>query len=262
MDNHEIVFFKEWNESIGYLTLFSPKNLVVFIHGFGGHAVDTWADFQIILRNHTIFKETDIVFYGYDSKFVQATTNGSLLRQFLEEICRPYYSINDVKRTVPDSYEKIIFMAHSLGAFVVRKALIHAYKKKSCDWLSKSKMILLAPAHNGSDAPQRVMEILPGLLKVAAQVAKYFMPVLEDLQKGSSTINTLKQETIDLLSSGKGEFTIAHTVDWAEYERVVINDDFCGDPAADTIRGKDHINICKAELNTYELPVERLKTIL
>lgn len=261
MENHELVHLNEWGESIGFFSLQSPRILIIFVHGFGGQSVDTWADFKIILRNHSLFTDSDIIFYGYDSKFIQATTNASLLRTFLEEICKPQEYLNDVKRTVPANYEKIIFMAHSLGAFIVRKALIHAHKNCN-NWIDNVKMILLAPAHNGSELPQRVMEILPGLLKTTAQIARYFMPVLEDLQKGSSAITTLKDETMKLLAEGKGGFTIANRVDWAEFERVVINDDFCSDPVADTIRGKDHISICKAELNTYELPVERLKKLI
>lgn len=255
-DNHVMVSFDGWNKPIGYFTVTRPRKLIVFIHGFGGKAVSTWDDFRVIIKYHGAFTDCDIIFYGYESASTQATTNGSLLKQFMDVYSEPI-SIPGVSRISSKRYDKIIFLAHSLGAFVLRKALIHAFRDNK-EWVNISKMILLAPAHNGSDIPERVVDILPGLLKVTAKVAKHFLPVLEDLQKNSSTIATLKNETKELQASQKGLFTKASVVVWAEFEKIVINDDFCDDPPPITIQGKNHLNICCPVLKDYERPVDFL----
>lgn len=260
--SHEIVHFEEWKHPIGYYTLNEPKKLIVFVHGLGGHATSTWDEFTNIIRNYSVFSNADVIFYGYDSTAIQATTNGSLLSSFLDTYAIPSNAVNGVDRKVPAQYEKIIFLAHSLGAFVVRKALIYSSKKIGITWIEKTKMFLLAPAHNGSDVPERVMEVLPGYLKIGAHVARHFLPVIQDLQKSSPTIKTLKRETKNLQKSGKGRFTIAEIVAWAQYERVVINDDFCNDPVPVTVLDKNHMNICKPELISYEKPLDLLKKIL
>src|SRR4051794_2647056 len=41
--------------------------LVIFIHGFGGDAIATWNDMQLMLPADRRFDGVDLAFYGYDS---------------------------------------------------------------------------------------------------------------------------------------------------------------------------------------------------
>jgi len=66
-DRHILHFPDVQSPSPGYYSLVTPKSLIVFVHGFAGHAVKTWGDFIHQVRNISEFAEADVIFYGYPS---------------------------------------------------------------------------------------------------------------------------------------------------------------------------------------------------
>jgi len=246
----------------GFFALNGPKNLVVFVHGFLGSAIDTWCNFQEYIIDTDKFKETDVVFYGYKSLRMQTNNQALILMDFLNKIQQPVTN-GFIPASFPErNYEKIVFVAHSLGSIIVRRALLNANQQNE-DWLNKIRMVLFAPAHNGARAAALAKEAGGLILGVAAYIARYKYPVLDELDIGSPTITNLRNDTEKLLQTGKGNFAKAHTVVWAELEKVVDNQPFCLDPLPKLIQAKGHMEVCKPFSQNFNAPVDYvLKALL
>src|SRR5215204_3099031 len=66
-----------------YLAHGQPVRLVVFVHGFGGQAVNTWQRFPEGGRNRAWWRDSDLLFVGYDSRRDNITGTAARLRREL-----------------------------------------------------------------------------------------------------------------------------------------------------------------------------------
>jgi hypothetical protein len=204
----------------------------------------------------------DIVFYGYDGLYTQANSSGISFFDFLFEfLAAPENLING---TLPSSsksrlsfqYTNIIIVAHSLGAVVTRRALLHANHKAKTEaalpWLDTIKMVFFAPAHSGAYAAGVAQSFLSSqgwfLGNVLGHFIQYKSPLLTDLTPESPSIKDLIQDTTKAIESRKGQpkdHLIAKVVIWAEIDKVVRNANFCDDPPPAQLKGKNHMQVCK-----------------
>jgi len=253
-------------KSQGYFALTAPQNFVIFIHGFMGDAVDTWSNFQEFILNTDKFsgaekfRNADIIFYGYKSLRMQANNQALLLLDLLRQMKAPVKNGIIPAGFEERNYSRILLVAHSLGSIVARRALLFANQEHE-DWMDKTRMVLFAPAHNGAKAAALAMEAAGSILGVAAYLARYQFPVLDELKIDSPTIQNLKNDTLGVLGDNNGDFTKAHTVIWAELEKVVDNQPFCKDPVAKLLP-KNHISVCKPDLNGFTSPVQYVTNAL
>jgi pimeloyl-ACP methyl ester carboxylesterase len=248
------------NKTIARYSLAPPKNLIVFVHGFAGTSTGTWDDFLIRINNRgQKYDYSDVIFYGYPSLSSQAANHAVDFKEFLlkEAICP--WKRNDLnKRNISDDfkYKKIVLVAHSLGAVVVRKALFLLKKDGSNSMLLRDiKMVLFAPAHYGTLLTDQYFTKLPELLGIVATLGILHVPVFKNLQTNSSIILNLVAETQKYIESKDGDFTKADRVIWAAQERVVVNEFFCDDPEPIVEKETDHTSVCKLKLNTYMFPL-------
>ena len=131
-----------------------PLNVLVFVHGFFGHAVNTWTSFPEMLLADARMAGTDIVFYGYDGKFRQAGNSALELLNFLRKLAEQPWTLSSsgIGRSRKDpGYVRIVIAAHSLGAVITRRALLDASRAGAL-WLDRVRVVLFAPAHNGAYA--------------------------------------------------------------------------------------------------------------
>ncbi len=244
--------------SVAYYCKKEPTSVVLFIHGFLGNATSTWDEFPALIRERRDFENSDVIFYGYDSEKGQASNNALKFYEFLKiALVQTPGTINYQRRGLPESfqYSKIIFVAHSLGSIVLRRALLNA-KAEKCKWLEKEKMVLFAPAHRGARVQKLIFDSLNSFGKVIAGLGFFGIPVLDDLRPESVTITSLIKDTEALLQKNEGEFTKAHTVIWAGNEYVVHNERFCEDPIAKVIGDKTHSEVCKPIEKKFLDPIE------
>lgn len=236
-----VVITKE-KKSIAYFLRKSPENLIVFVHGFGGSADETWEGFPTLLVN---FPNSDVIFYGYDSLRTQATNSAVRFYNFLDEAVS-FGLKTPIKRELKNGhqYKKIVLVAHSLGSIIVRRALLNANGEKK-KWVNRCKMALFAPAHKGARILKLVFDALPSLGQIVAGAVLIKFRVLDDLKVNSLVIEDLVKDTEALLNENKGQFTIAHKVVWAGNEDIVYNSTFCKDPVATEEPRANHKSVCK-----------------
>lgn len=260
LENHQLVFLEEGiNTSAYYCIKPNPKNLLIFVHGFGGKSTATWGDFPILIKNFSQFNSSDVIFYGYKSKQIPALGNAELFYSHLKKFVNPRVKLgNSDRRDTINKYENILFIGHSLGAIIIRKTLLDA-KRDDPAWLKNSKIILFAPAHRGAHIHRLLMEAIPESFKVFASAAKLLFPVLIDLEQDSETIKDLIKDNEKFLAkAGNDCFTKATYIMASVKDKVVLKHRFCEDPNVEPIADKGHIAICKPVLNTYEEPLAPL----
>ncbi len=182
----------------------------------------------------------------------------TLYDMLVDEVTPPsIVGVSDRRLSKGHQYEKIILVAHSLGAVVVRLMLLYAHDDNAT-WVNKCRMVLYAPAHHGSRVLDNFKECFLGasVLFKSFGVTKY--PILIDLQEESRVLKNLKAETLTLLKSGKGDFAKAVSVVWAANENIVINERFCDDALEKQIAGTTHTSVCKPNVSNKYKPLEFL----
>lgn len=253
------VTITDGENSKGFFAYDDPEILVVFVHGFKGASITTWNHFPEAVTNDTDFSEVDFIFYGYNTLGASASFHAAAFKKFLDKAFTPLASrILPANQGLPErNYKRIVLVAHSLGALIVRQALVSACKRNEA-WIAKISLVLFAPAHTGARINNLVKVVFTGLAGIFSAVAKFKYPVYEDLDEGSQFIKTLQDETKKLLADPKNSCHIAKRVVWAENDPVITQIYFCDDPDPDLVYGKNHITVCKP-YEGYSTPVDILK---
>ncbi|BFU91667.1 MAG: hypothetical protein NTAFB01_28540 [Nitrospira sp.] len=256
--------------------------MLIFLHGFGGDALTTWSEFV------TQWPDThggwDLVFFGYptckfkiselklefklDRLYIDEHVNS--FRKFIEMLepapaitinktlevllkCRP-----ELRRPDDFAYSQIVLVAHSMGAVVCRRALI---LEKTSDWVSKSSLILFAPAHRGGK-PLMFINALTGINwgSVFAETINFVVPTLGDLKPEGKFLSDLEEDTRKLVADGVEEPFIVDYVCWAIPDNVVVNKYFAEDgrKTAEEVKKKTHKEICKPT-EKWSLPLTAMR---
>jgi pimeloyl-ACP methyl ester carboxylesterase len=222
------------------------KSCVLFVHGFNGDALSTWKGFDTIALQHRDFRETDLVFFGYDGLRSNALASASFLYDLIDDLMGNRSLVPSVKRAAP-AYDRCVIAAHSLGAVVTRWALLRAFHQK-CPWLDKVRYLLFAPAHCGGVAVDSVSELLgaTAITKIFAGAVKAKLPLLNELAPNSMILKALEEQTRAAINAGCDALRAKRVV-IAEYEEVVSNIPFVGDPFPTAIRNAWHTTVCKPD---------------
>jgi hypothetical protein len=127
-----------------------PATAVIFVHGWGGTARGTWADFPRLLdtdfSGDAWWNGCDVFFYQYpESRTAPLAITASRFGRFLSSVFpKPnsrFFEIEPevgesygltvrpaVQRTADFRYQTLVLVGHSEGAVVIRRSLIEAYK--------------------------------------------------------------------------------------------------------------------------------------
>lgn len=128
----------------------APPTAIIFVHGWGGSAQGTWADFPRLLDTEFSTDDwwsgSDLFFYQYpESRTAPLAVSAAKFGRFLGMVFpRPDQRLFDVDpefgefydliaraaalRSKDFRYQNIVLVGHSEGAVIIRRSLIEAYK--------------------------------------------------------------------------------------------------------------------------------------
>ncbi|MDB6027362.1 MAG: hypothetical protein JWM68_3585 [Verrucomicrobiales bacterium] len=251
--------------------LFAAKpsgKAILFIHGFTGDAIKTWSDFHLLLPECSKCEGRDLFFYGYDGLRAEMNASASIFRGFLDGLFGNTLSFlrdnlpPSAQRPTEFEYSELVIVAHSLGAVITRRALLDATKKNS-PWVVKTKLVLYAPAHKGARVAELALETASSFtfLKLFGAGARFASPLIDQLKPNSTALTQLLAETLSACQGGANPHLVARKVVIAEYEQIVENETFGGDPPPDPIPDTTHTTVCKPRKD-FSHPLQHLEDCL
>lgn len=180
---------------LGLILLYSPPVPLVdliFVHGLGGGSRKTWSRTSSIthfwpqewLPKDPSFTNVRVHSFGYDSDWMKGKDNclniHHISKSLLGEVSTSPY--------VGDASTPILFMGHSLGGLVIKKAHMLARQAATYKTLSARfhTIYFLATPHRGSDSAN----LLNNILNVTSSSRAY----IADLAKGSGSLQSINDE--------------------------------------------------------------------
>jgi hypothetical protein len=257
------------------------KTAILFVHGFGGDAGGTWETFPQAVASLPTSAKVDVYFLEYPSLTPQVPfCAGQLLRFLIDLVRDPVNCIIDQslptgapRREKSMRYQKILVVAHSMGAVITRRALMDLDLDQSQNGftdkeLAKFKLLFFAPAHAGSSIPRLISSGLTlnfSLAKLFGSLAAVWFQSLRDLEIGSTFLAQLTNDCRELRETrNERRASITHlraVVYHARNDRVVSQNNFDQDPPFVPVNNKNHRSICKPN-ETYRQPIEALDALL
>jgi pimeloyl-ACP methyl ester carboxylesterase len=243
------------------------RKAVLFIHGYHGEHLTTWSYFPHLMIMRDIWSGTDLFYYGYDGIRDELNSSAATFRDFLNRLFTQSSQMANVhlprqlQRADDFGYDELILVGHSLGAVIVRRALIEA-TRSNLTWASKIKLVLFAPAHTGASAVDLFLEVSGyKYLQPFSVFARFKSPLIEQLGKGSPTLTKLLEDTTKLCAGNANQHLVAKKVVLATRENIVRNDNFGDDPSPVSIPGTTHTSVCKPR-GDFAKPVEHVEAAL
>jgi hypothetical protein len=221
-----------------------PTTAFVFVHGFGGNALTTWAHIQELVDTPTYaktFEAADLFFYDYESTRHRVPFASDALNSFLTQILED--------RSAP--YSALYTVGHSLGAVVIRQLMLELVRGAAhspyAPLLVAASPLLFAPAHFGfrhALAALLIVESIPVLSQLTAIWLLTRGEVYGDVQEGSVVLSELKEQTADFWTTQPVPALQAQLV-WGKEEQIVHVLDYKHDVRVALRPGHDHFSVCK-----------------
>jgi pimeloyl-ACP methyl ester carboxylesterase len=269
------------NSQVLLTALADPTRAILFIHGWNGGAGSTWESFPEFACTMPELSAADVFFLEYPTLQSQVPFCAARVRNFFtdlvgspaDRIINPSLPSSASQRSPTFAYQKIIVVAHSMGAVVARRAILDLDQSSPAGFtngeLEKFKLLFFAPAHSGSAIPLLIgaglgLDFLPGA-KFLGTLARDWFQSLRDLEEGSPFLRKLADDC-KRIREGRTEHNapIGHIraiVYHAQHDRVVSQNDFDNDPPFQPVMNKGHRTICKPN-KAYLNPVEAFRAIL
>jgi alpha-beta hydrolase superfamily lysophospholipase len=259
-----------------FLSAIEPARLVVFVHGFGGKAIRTWHEFDLSGQTRPWWRESDMLFVGYESRKERPSETAAWLRHRLADfypILPSEVTRHGEVRARPDGagpYRELILVGHSLGGFVLRLALL----QEARTWLFEDRekdpdaprppildgaLRLFSPASAGFK-PAGLLAIITCLFTTSVVVLKG-SPAFAALQPESDLLVNTRTKTEALVELHRKDLSAlrAHIM-WARPEQVVEREGYQTDYEAESlIPIRNHSDVCKPHLE-YEQPWNFVET--
>lgn len=232
------------------------ERAIIFVHGFAGHAIETWGNFQSLIVLDGRYDSSDVFFYGIRSMLHQLPVMTMDFLFFMRLLVAGAITDKTVRHDICDAtprheyYKEIILVGHSLGGAVIRNAIILGDDAKD-QWPQKSRVVLFAPAHCGARIARLGTEMSEAIkgLDILAKAARYASPIIDDLHPTDSPFLPRIRIITEERASGKSDYYPGQykaKCVFGENERVVIADHYAHDARhVPDFEDHDHVSICK-----------------
>ncbi|KAH8647072.1 hypothetical protein BGZ60DRAFT_570501 [Tricladium varicosporioides] len=193
------------DENFGLFTLYKPSSIsgsdavdIVAVHGLNGNARNTWTDpstNDLWLRDFLPKKlsKARVMSFGYDSRLAFSGSMAGLDDFALDLLDRLLAAHRSSGNDRP-----LIFVCHSLGGIVVKKALIIAHEADS-HYSSILKcctgIVFLGTPHRGSEHAS-LGALFAGLTNALTLSSSVRADLLRDLQPKSETLQVISRQFV------------------------------------------------------------------
>ncbi|KAI0011853.1 hypothetical protein F4779DRAFT_160175 [Xylariaceae sp. FL0662B] len=171
---------------------------IIFVHGLGGHRQRTWSENHdpalfwpgLWLPYEPGIGEARILTFGYNANWRGATKSVSGIGDFAKELLFEMRFAKDHSGTdLHIGTHPIIFVVHSMGGLVVKKACLLGTHDRNYQHIirSISAIMFMSTPHRGTN----LAATLNYILAASFQSSKAF---ISDLDRGSSTIEDLNEQ--------------------------------------------------------------------
>lgn len=270
-------------KQVGLTQVYCSKNPtvdIVFVHGLNGHPYSTWASKSgnnvfwpvDLLPEILESKRVRLLTYGYNAG-VHAFTDGTS-NDRIHHHAETLASSLAANRSLRECLERpIIFVCHSLGGLVVKRALIHCENVSSekiehlrSIYVSTYGILFLGTPHNGSDIAKWGL-LLQNIC--SAVLPKRFVETSPHLIGALRTNNETLQNINSLFAEMMGRFHIYffHETRSTDFKgtRELIVDESSAAPYVEGVErmgiDANHSNMCKFDSDGapgYEAVAEAL----
>jgi pimeloyl-ACP methyl ester carboxylesterase len=260
-----------------------PLSGIIFVHGWGGSSGSTWEEFPEALGTMPETAKSDAFLIEYPTLTETVAFCASQFRRFVfdvirdpvERVVNPSLPLSAPTRDPMDRYERVLIVAHSMGAVVARRALLDSGERATPaarltdDEFQKIRMLFFAPAHRGSQIPLLIgsglgLDNLPGAKMVGA-ILKVWMRSLRDLEEESPALKKLAADALEEVrrreSRNAPTDDLRAKVYHARGDKVVVQEDFDLDYPFEPVMERNHRTICKP-FRAYRTPIEALSAML
>ncbi|KAI0455706.1 hypothetical protein F5B21DRAFT_470367 [Xylaria acuta] len=186
---------------LGLHIIHQPEHAVldiIFVHGLGGHSRKTWSKDHdpsffwpgLWLPSETDIESTRIFTFGYNADWRSATKSISNITDFAKELLfEMRFGKDGSGEDMNLGLKPIIFVVHSMGGLVVKKAYLLGLHDANYQQVVKgvSAIIFLSTPHRGTN----LAKTLNRVLAASFQSTKYF---ISDLTKSSPAIEELNEQ--------------------------------------------------------------------
>ena len=250
---------------------------LVFVHGWRGRATETWEAFPRAIRFTPEAVRADAFLVEYPTTRATVTIAAGHFADFLKDLLSDPAG-TCVNPSLPQGatprqafrYKRLILVAHSMGAAVVRRAVIDLDSDELTNAQRESiQLLFFAPAHKGSTLPLLVqsglgLDRLPGAGLVGKALTLYYRS-LEDLAENSDFLRGLadgcKTAREERMQHGDPYGHLRAHVYHADGDKVVVQNQFDRDYRIQPVMGTNHRGICKPD-DHYRIPVAALQSLL
>ncbi|KAJ9646807.1 hypothetical protein H2204_000499 [Knufia peltigerae] len=227
---------------------------IIFVHGLGGHSYKTWSKDRnkdyfwpgLWLPQDPKIRRARLFTYGYDSSLTGPKRASNILGFARTLLFDMRNSRGQQTNSIRVGEAPIIFVAHSMGGLVVKKAYLLAQHDKSCEELARSisGIIFLSTPHHGSSLADTLDLILQSILQQKRSFIK-------ELQINSSAIEDINEgfrhvaQKLSIISFYEELYTVVLT----RPLMIVTRDSAILGYQNEQIRGlnADHHTVCKFE---------------
>ena len=175
------------------------KNIdIVAVHGLMGDPFSTWSvDGRLWLRDFlpSLLPKARIFTYGYDSAIAFSRSIAGI-DHFAQDL------LNRLELERQDKAERsrpILFICHSLGGIVVKKALVISHQHSASDLgvigANTAGIAFFGVPHQGAGIA-RLGHFLAGILKTLTVGRTTNVGLIADLKQGSETLCNLSKEAV------------------------------------------------------------------
>jgi hypothetical protein len=246
---------------------------VIFVHGFLGDTEGTWLNFQEMIDSYQTqyprWMGCDVFFFPYHSVLDSISDSAESLLTFTETIFpqppRSLFTIPVVLRHLArilalsltkHTYKSLVFVGHSEGAIVIRRAICIAYKRTGGKHRAlKAKLALFAPAHLGFIATGWI-----GACLAVGRIAAIAMPILSSSpafveMKDKDLPRQVQKDTSSFLRRSPRLPALRARTVFGMNDHVVVRAEYTDDFPEEPEPNQDHVSICKPR-TSYERPLE------